>query len=314
MENNNRRKFLKNTSLSVLGLSLLPKTGAARQTTTSSVNPKMACDKTTLDYYGEGPFYRDNPPALNRTQLASATEPGTRLIISGRVFNLDCNQAIPNARIDVWHANDAGAYDNDGFGLRGYTLSNEEGFYLFETIKPGKYLNGNKYRPSHIHFKITPPGFEVLTTQLYFEGDEDIPADASASITSGPYDARHRTIALEENAAGKEEGVWDIVINGEGAVGTQDIHLNKGMIYKVTPNPFSKELEINYGVFKKSQVSLSILDLSGREVAVLEEKDQLAEKYTVNWKPESGMPGGHYFIVLKINDLQVHYQKIIYQP
>lgn len=56
-----------------------------------------------------------------------------------------------------------------------FIKAQSEGFYLFETIIPGKYLNGAKYRTGHIHFKITPSGFPTLTTQLYFEGDTDIP-------------------------------------------------------------------------------------------------------------------------------------------
>ena len=103
---------------------------------------------------------------------------GTRLIISGQVYNLECSEIIPNAEIDIWHANDSGSYDNYGFNLRGKTYSNAQGFYIFETIKPGLYLNGSTYRPSHIHFKITPPGFNTLITQLYFEGDPYIPTDA----------------------------------------------------------------------------------------------------------------------------------------
>jgi catechol 1,2-dioxygenase len=27
------------------------------------------------------------------------------------------------------------------------------------------------FRPAHIHIKVSYPGFETLTTQLYFEGD-----------------------------------------------------------------------------------------------------------------------------------------------
>ena len=36
---------------------------------------------------------------------------------------------------------------------------------------PGRYLNGARYRPAHIHVKVRAPGFPVLTTQLYFPGD-----------------------------------------------------------------------------------------------------------------------------------------------
>lgn len=66
--------------------------------------------------------------------------------------------------IDIWQVNGAGAYDNTGFTLRGISYSNGDGFYLFETIIPGKYLNGAKYRTGHIHFKIKLS--EVLANYL----------------------------------------------------------------------------------------------------------------------------------------------------
>jgi protocatechuate 3,4-dioxygenase beta subunit len=305
----NRRQFLRNTTLATLGLGVLPKLSSGRTSQKPSQSEVLNCDKTTLDYYGEGPFYTANPPVLQNNQLADPNEPGTRLILSGRVFNLDCNEWLPDTAIDIWHANDAGAYDNSGFNLRGKVTTNSQGIYIFETIKPGKYLNGSQFRPSHIHFKITPPGFNTLITQLYFEGDTDIPADAAASISSGTYDATHRIIPITLNGNGVYEGTWDIIINGDGITGTHDIHLDKGILYKISPNPFSSRVEIQYGVFRKAKVSLVVFNLEGQLVATLEEQELQPEKYTAVWEPEASLPNGYYFIALKINDLQVHYLK-----
>lgn len=308
MAKKTRRSFLKNTAFSAIGLSMASKISAK----SSKSKLDMMCDMTTQDYYGTGPFYSENPPMLDNNRLAASDEPGTKMIISGRVLNLDCTEFIPDAVVDVWHADDAGAYDNNGYKLRGFTMTNAQGFYLFETIKPGKYLNGSSFRPSHIHYKITPPSFPELTTQLYFEGDEDIPGDAAASITSGNFDASNRIIKLEENSAGVLEGVFDIVISGQGiTVGTNDLHLNKGMVYAANPNPFIDELEISYGVFKKSKVGLVVYNMNGQQVAVLEDEIKTPEKYTAMWRPNSGLVKGHYFIALKINDLQVHYLKVV---
>ena len=79
------------------------------------------------------------------------------------------------------------------------------------------YLNGSTFRPSHIHFKITPPGFNTLITQLYFQGDPYLSTDAAASITSGSFDATNRIIPLVTNSNGDLEGTWDIVIDGNGS-------------------------------------------------------------------------------------------------
>lgn len=307
-----RRTFLKNTALASLGLGL-GATAKANPTLTKP-NELVTCERTTLDYYGEGPFYTEGPPMLEDNQLASSAEPGERMIISGRVLNLACSEFLPDTVVDVWHANAAGGYDNAGYNLRGFTRSNDQGFYLFETIKPGKYLNGSSYRPAHIHFKITPPGFQQLITQLYFEGDTDIPGDAAASITSGNFDASNRIIALTENSEGKLEGTFDIVINGEGLpVGTQDLHLSTGMVYGVSPNPFANELNIHYGVFKRAKVGLVVYNMAGSQVAVLEEEEKTPQKYNATWRPDEALPAGHYFVALKINDLQVHYMKVVKQ-
>ncbi len=314
MDTKNRRQFLKNTSLTALSLGLLS-TGNAANTKEVVQPSSLMCDKTTNDFYGEGPFYTENPPTIETAKLATDAETGIRIIISGRVANLDCSQVIPNAIIDVWHANDKGEYDNTGgYNLRGKFLTNSQGFYIFETIMPGKYKDGDEFRPAHIHFKITPPGFEILTTQLYFSGDPDLARDPASSITSGEFDATHRIISLTENAAGKMEGTWDISIQGNGVTtSTNDIHLNKGIIYKVSPNPFSDRVVVRYGVFKKAQISLLVYDINGRLVANLEERVLPPEKYDAVWSPAANLPNGHYFIALKVNDLQVHYLKIIRQ-
>lgn len=303
-----RRQFLRNVPLAALSATLLPTQLSA---SSPAEAPAGGCDATTQDYYGEGPFYTPNPPQMVNNQLASANEPGTRITVSGQVRNLDCSQVIPNTVVDVWHANDAGSYDNSGYNLRGQTVSNGQGFYLFETIWPGKYLNGNSYRPAHIHFKITPPGFPTLTTQLYFQGDTDIPGDAAASITSGPYDATHRTIPLVANGNGGYDGTFDIVLNGTGITGMNDLHLDKGMIYEVHPNPFERKLEIKYGVFRAAKVGLSVYDLRGQLVADIDELELSPQKYTAVWEAPASLKAGYYFVVMKVNDLQVHYLKVL---
>jgi len=307
-----RRQFLRNTSLAALSLGILP--SIAKTTEPLKPNSPILCDESTEDAYGQGPFYTANAPAIQNDILADSNETGTRLILSGQVYNLACSEVIPNTEIDIWHANDAGAYDNTGYNLRGKATSNPQGFYVFETIKPGLYLNGATYRPSHFHFKITPPNFPTLITQLYFAGDPHIASDAAASITSGTFDATNRIIPLTTNANGDLEGTWDIIINGEGTpLGSNNIHLDKGIIYSASPNPFNNRVEIKYGVFQESKVSLFVYDINGRVVSQLDEKQLIPEKYEVIWEPESKLPNGHYFIALKINDLQVHYMKVIRQ-
>ena len=307
--NNSRRQFLRNSALASISLGLL--NTQSKASTRMPLQVVGACNPTTLDYYGQGPFYTADAPDIIDNLLAGLAEPGTRLVISGRVQTLDCTATIANTIIDIWHANAAGAYDNTGFNLRGKTVSNAEGFYIFETVLPGKYLNGASYRPSHIHFKITPPGFATLTTQLYFEGDTDIPGDAAASITTGTFDATNRIIPLIENGAGKLEGTWDIAINGDGEVGIADLHTDKGLIYSASPNPFTNQIAVHYGVFQSAQVKLNVINLQGNVIATLVDAKMAPGKFQTTWAPAQPIPDGHYFLTLQINDLQVHYVKIV---
>ncbi|MGB0389968.1 MAG: T9SS type A sorting domain-containing protein [Salibacteraceae bacterium] len=306
-----RRNFLKNTALTAVGVGIVPV--FSKRLLAKGVDSE-ACDPTTLDYYGEGPFYTQNPPLLNNNVLAKNSEAGTRIVISGRVTNLGCTEVIPNTIIDVWHADDSGAYDNSGYNLRGYTKTNAQGYYVFETIKPGKYLNGAQYRPSHIHFKVTAPNKQVLTTQLYFQGDSSIPSDAAASITSGNYNASNRIIPLVSNSNGILEGTWDIVLDGNGVgVNTPEFipaYIDKGMIYNAFPNPFNDLLVIKYGVFKDSNIDISVFNIQGKVVATIANSEHAKGKYELTWSPDSGIPKGHYFVALKVNDMQVHYIKV----
>ena len=102
----NRRQFLKNTSVAALSLSFLTLNSKSLKASDSTgINE---CTPVTLDYYGEGPFYTENPPEIAEGQLAKEDEPGTKMIITGRVTNLDCTKVIPGTIIDAWHADDAG--------------------------------------------------------------------------------------------------------------------------------------------------------------------------------------------------------------
>ena len=101
--NNSRRQFLKNTSLAALSMTALPLGLQGKENAASWLPAKVLdCDPTTLDFYGTGPFYTENPPSPSNNLLASLDEPGTRLTITGRVINLKCEEFIANTIIDVW--------------------------------------------------------------------------------------------------------------------------------------------------------------------------------------------------------------------
>jgi protocatechuate 3,4-dioxygenase beta subunit len=74
---------------------------------------------------------------------------------------------VAGALLDFWQADDAGAYDNAGFRLRGHQFTGVDGRYTLRTVVPGLYPG----RTRHIHVKVQAPSRPVLTTQLYFPGE-----------------------------------------------------------------------------------------------------------------------------------------------
>ncbi len=116
----------------------------------------------------EGPFF--TPGAPQRLSLVTRATLGTRITIAGRVVTTDC-QLLPGARIEFWQADHRGGYDLKGYNFRATVQCDAAGAYRLDTIIPGHYLNGDRYRPAHIHAKLSVPGLRPLTTQLYFQGD-----------------------------------------------------------------------------------------------------------------------------------------------
>ena len=114
---------------------------------------------------------------------------GQRIIVHGKVQD-ESGRPVAGALVEVWQANAGGRYrhQNEGyrkapldpnFGGCGRVITDDEGRYVFRTIKPGPYPwpNGpNDWRPAHIHFSLFGQAFaQRLITQMYFEGDPLIP-------------------------------------------------------------------------------------------------------------------------------------------
>ena len=135
----------------------------------SDAGQHAGCSETGADL--QGPFYRAGAPT--RTTLVDANEPGTKLEITGHVIDADCESPIRGAMLDVWQADDNGAYDNVSvdYRLRAIMASDQDGVFRFTSIKPANYLDAGGWRPAHIHFTVTHPDYPALTTQLYFAGD-----------------------------------------------------------------------------------------------------------------------------------------------
>ena len=137
-----------------------------------------------------GPVFSHNDiDPIDNDLISNYAQPGEspigeRIIVHGRVLD-ENGRPVPNTLVEAWQANAGGRYRHKkdtylapidpNFGGCGRTLTDDEGYYYFRTVKPGAYPWRNwvnNWRPAHIHFSIFGTSFsQRLITQCYFEGD-----------------------------------------------------------------------------------------------------------------------------------------------
>lgn len=155
---------------------------------------------------------------------------GERIILHGRVLDENA-RPVPKTMVEIWQANASGRYRHKkdtylgaldpNFGGCGRTLTDENGYYAFRTIKPGPYpwMNYvNSWRPAHIHVSVFGSGFcQRLITQLYFEGDPLIPKCPIVQTIPDPDAVQRLIAALDLNTAVPMDCLayrFDIVLRG----------------------------------------------------------------------------------------------------
>ncbi len=141
----------------------------------------------------EGPFYPiddqlDEDSDLTFVSGRAGRAEGRLIYVRGQLRDSQC-RPIPGARVEIWQASAKGRYNHPydrenpvpldpNFQGWGEALSDKDGRYLFKTVHPGQYPAGPGWiRPSHIHFKVLQGELELLTTQMYFAGDEYLERD-----------------------------------------------------------------------------------------------------------------------------------------
>jgi hydroxyquinol 1,2-dioxygenase len=143
-----------------------------------------------------GPFFVEDSPFFQNGGDLSGGAPGEPCFVEGRVLSAS-GEPIAGAHLAVWQADEAGFYDVQYGALsetrgRGQLYANEDGRYWFWSVKPEAYpipddgpvgellnaANRSPMRPAHIHFMISAPGYEPVTTHIFEAGDEFLDSDA----------------------------------------------------------------------------------------------------------------------------------------
>ncbi|WP_108659846.1 protocatechuate 3,4-dioxygenase subunit beta [Acuticoccus kandeliae] len=155
---------------------------------------------------------------------------GERIIVYGKLMD-DEGRPVPGALIEIWQTNAGGRYRHvrdtyvapldPNFGGCGRTLTDDEGYYSFLTIRPGAYPwpnRANDWRPAHIHYSVFGHGFaQRLITQMYFEGDPSIPLCPIVGTVPDPVGIDMMTAKLDMDATIPFDArAWrfDIVLRG----------------------------------------------------------------------------------------------------
>jgi protocatechuate 3,4-dioxygenase beta subunit len=173
-----------------------------------------------------GPFYPHRLPLDSDTDLVQVEHRGAAAAgIVTHVFGRVVDQAgrpIAGARIEIWqcdafghyhHPEDRGGRADPNFQGYGRTVVGADASFRFRTIKPVPYPG----RAPHIHFAISGPGIERLTTQMYVAGEA---LNARDGILNRVRDAaaRARLIVALKPAPDVEPGAlagrFDIVLDG----------------------------------------------------------------------------------------------------
>lgn len=145
-----------------------------------------------------GPFYTGRQPELPAgASILKREEPlGSPTRVEGRVLDRD-GAPLAGALIEVWQAAPNELYDVQDSTvppghLRASFRSAEDGSYNFRTVLPVSYpipgdgpvgqmlkaLGRHPYRPAHLHFLVTAPGYRRLVTHIFISGNEYLASDA----------------------------------------------------------------------------------------------------------------------------------------
>ena len=161
--------------------------GASMQTiTVNNQAVGTATEATVL-----GPFHTEQAPEIQQGGDISGGASGMPCWVEGVVTDVDGNP-VPDARLEIWQADDQGYYDvqygHDRVAGRAFLKADTAGGYRFWALKPTPYpipddgpvgmmlhaTGRSPVRAAHLHFLVTAPGYRRLVTHVFVEGDHQL--------------------------------------------------------------------------------------------------------------------------------------------
>lgn len=207
-----RRDFLRHASLALtLPLVVGCRSDSSAQTADNALLAaikKNAKSDPADQYWGA----RSAPSDVSwRRKLATADDPGERILISGTIYKPDGKAVAASTLIYLYHTDVHGIYGRKENGEhrhgrhRGWMLTDEKGRYEFESIMPASYPDSTIAK--HIHMTLTTIDMnEEAPDLILFEGDKFLTA-RDRTIDRGGFDP---VLKMVKGSDGVLRGVRDI--------------------------------------------------------------------------------------------------------
>ena len=209
------------------------KTSVTRSPRLALISLQNSISEITGPVFGHNDIDPIDNDLLKNYAQAGESPIGERIILHGRVQDQN-SKPVANTLVEIWQANAGGRYRHKkdtylapidpNFGGCGRTLTDENGYYYFRTVKPGAYPwrnHINSWRPAHIHLSIFGSSFaQRLITQCYFEGDPLIPECPIVQSIPDPAAVQQLTARIDMNATVPLDSIayrFDIVLRGRRA-------------------------------------------------------------------------------------------------
>ena len=151
-----------------------------------------------------GPFFpREFAQGANDlTSVEGKNASGEEIEITGRVVQAD-GRPLDNVVLEIWQADAQGRFDNPDFFGWGRAATNQDGIFVFRTIRPGACEG----RAPHVNFLVLYSGLmRALHTTMFFDESKDPVLNAVAPAL------RKRLVAKKTTNSYR----FDIRLRGEG--------------------------------------------------------------------------------------------------
>ena len=171
-----------------------------------------------------GPFHILGAPTVPVGADLKGENEGTPIVVGGLVRDAQGNP-IEGAELEIWQTADNGLYSNQDeaqpdYNFRAHMVTQADGRYLFSTVRPAPYTipddgpvgelleatGRHPWRPSHLHFIVTAPGYRTLVTEVFPSDDPYLDEDPVFGVREQlvmDYREQDSTQALPEDLEAK---------------------------------------------------------------------------------------------------------------